>query len=147
MTVTKPINDILPETEEATLIYLYNHPKRMHSTGSMAAELEDNSRTLDEIVAELKASTKGLGGIDTSKVTRTRRVSDVQKDIESLIVKGLIHGKLDGHDGATRHSHIQLTQRGQVAAIRAKGRAQANILDSPEIAERSRQVIEMEAKK
>jgi hypothetical protein len=117
------------ETEEAILLHLYENPQGQHSTNTLASVLEDHSRTPEEIVADLKKllSSDVLGTpsdeeIESKAAKRQRDPVDVQIDIESLIVKGLVRGKREGTPGNIAHAEIQLTAKGEREAIEAKNR-------------------------
>lgn len=109
-------------TEEAILLYLYNDPSGRHSTVSLASALEEgptNGEIAEELLSALNGSRKPN---DSPTVRRTRSASDVQTDIESLIVKKLICGKREGSSGEIGHSDIRLTKEGEREAIRTKNR-------------------------
>lgn len=109
-------------SEEAILLYLYNEADGRHSTSSLASVLEE-SPTNDEITEELLSALNGSRQPkDSTTVRRTRSASDIQNDIESLIVKKLICGKREGSSGEIRHYAIRLTKEGEREAIRAKNR-------------------------
>jgi hypothetical protein len=117
-----------PATEEGVLLYLYNHPKAKHTTVSIADDLDDDSRTREEFVAERKKLFSGLGTPDNfnpETVRVTRRLAEVQLDIESLIVKGLVDGEPTGKPGKITHEKIKLTKAGHKAALVAKSRVKA----------------------
>jgi len=116
----KPKRPKQSETEEAILLYLYDHPTGKHSTLNLASALEDDSLTPEEIADAVK---KIAEGTLPSKIRRTRRPEDVQSDIESLIVKGLVRGRERlGTPGNITHADIKLTPRGEREAIEAKNR-------------------------
>ena len=124
-----PISGKHPENEEAILLYLYENPEGHHSTNSLASELEDHSRTHEEILADLKAHLSGgiLGTpadeeILATAAKRQRKPEDVQIDIESLIAKSLVRGDRKGAPGYIWFADIQLTAKGEREAIQAKNR-------------------------
>jgi predicted transcriptional regulator len=120
--MARPPN-IAPETEKAILLYLYEHPKGPHSTYSLAGVLEDNSINPEALAAEIKAAS---GVLETSesppaRAKASRRPEDVQKDVEALIQKEMVRGgKRTGTPGNITHTDIQLTQKGERAAIDIK---------------------------
>ena len=128
-----PIPGKHPETEEAILLYLYENPEGQHSTNTLASVLEDNSRTHEEILADLKKHMSGLGiptdgEIEAKAAKRQRKPADVQTDIESLIKKSLVHGKRGGKPGNITHADIQLTRKGEREAIEAKNREKVEVV-------------------
>jgi len=118
--------------EEDILIYLYNNPEERHSTDSIASRLEDATRSTEEIVNELKsAMTEQPIESNRPKAKRMRKPEDVQRDVESLLVKGLIQGRRQGTPGHITHTDIQLTQKGEREAIVAKDRVREIICSIP----------------
>jgi hypothetical protein len=117
---------ITPETEASILIYLFEHPNGQHTTYTLAEVLEENSTSHDEAVLELKAVMNGVpqkGDTVPAKIKPKRKPSDVQADVESLIVKGLVAGgKRTGKPDNITHTDIQLTQKGERAAIAARNK-------------------------
>ncbi len=123
-----------PDTEEAILLYLYNHPKEPHTTFSLADDLDDDARLREEFVAEKRASFSILGtpsDFNPETVRVTRRHTEVQSDIESLIIKGLVDGQPTGQPGNITHEKIKLTKTGQREALIAKRRVREIITNIP----------------
>jgi hypothetical protein len=120
--MARPTN-IAPETEKAILFYLYEHHEGPHSTYSLARVLEDNSINPEALTAEIRAASEVLGNSESppAKAIASRRPEDVQKDVEALIQKGMIRGgKRTGTPGNITHTDIQLTPKGERAAIDVK---------------------------
>ena len=120
--MARPANTA-PETEKAILLYLYEHPKGPHSTYSLAGVLEDNSINAEALAAEMKATSGVLGTSESppARAKATRQPEDVQEDVEALIQKGMVSGgKRTGTPGNITHTDIQLTQKGERAAIDVK---------------------------
>jgi hypothetical protein len=112
-----------PETEKAILLYLYDHPTGPHSTYSLAVALEDNSTNPEALAAEIKAASGVLGNLESppARAKASRRPEGVQKDVEVLIQKGMVRGgKHTGTPGNITHTDIQLTPKGERAAIEVK---------------------------
>jgi hypothetical protein len=107
-------------TEEAILVHLYEHPEAAHSTDTLVAAIPGDSLTTVEIADELLQAMGKQKEPSKEREPRPRQPSEVQSDIESLLVKGLIHGKRVGTPGNIRHTNIRLTKKGEVEAIRAK---------------------------
>lgn len=115
--------DIVREAEKAILLYLYEHPKGPHSAYSLAGVLEDNSVNPEALAAGIKAGSGVLGTSESppARAKASRRTEDVQKDVEALIQKGMVRGgKRTGTPGNITHTDIQLTPKGERAAIGIK---------------------------
>jgi hypothetical protein len=110
--------------QEILLGYLYERPQESHSTDSLAAGLDDRPRSEEEVVAELRAASKGE---TQSPLNRKREPADVERDIEILIFKGLVAGERTGGPGAVRYEGVHLTIAGERRAI---------ALRNPEVAPR-----------
>lgn len=96
----------LGETEEAVLIYLYEHPTPHMDTPTLARELKGYSYATDE-----------------SKVRKA--VDEVQTAVETLIMEKLVKGKRERSPDAVYHSHLELTSNGEAEAIKTKRRFKA----------------------
>jgi hypothetical protein len=100
--------------QEDLLGYLYEHPQESHSTDSLAANLNDRPRSVDEVVAELRAASEGE---TQPAIVRKRNPDDVERDVEVLIFKGLVAGDRTGGPGAIRYESVHLTVAGERRAI------------------------------
>ena len=112
-----------PDTEEAILVHLYERPEEEHSTESLASVLTYIPATPPHEIAEgIRAMRDGLPAPEFDRAPRPCKVEDVQRDIEALIVKGLVKGKRKGTPGKITHANVQLTTEGERQAIEAKNR-------------------------
>jgi hypothetical protein len=118
-----PLTGKHPDTEEAILVHLYERPEEEHSTDSLASVLTYIPITPPDKIAEgIKAMQNGLPAPEFDRTPQLRKVEDVQRDIEALIVKGLVKGKRKGMPGKITHANVQLTTQGERQAIEAKNR-------------------------
>jgi hypothetical protein len=118
-----PLTGKHPDTEEAILVHLYERPEEEHSTESLSSVLTYVPVTpTDKVVEGILAVRDGLPAPEFDNTPRPRTVEDVQRDIEALIVKGLVKGKRKGTPGKITHANVQLTTEGERQAIEAKNR-------------------------
>jgi len=118
-----PLTGKHPDTEEAILVHLYERPEEEHSTESLASVLTYKPITPPHEIAEaIKAMRDGLPAPEFDRTPQLCKVEDVQRDIEALIVKGLVKGKRKGTPGKITHANVQLTTEGERQAIEAKNR-------------------------
>jgi hypothetical protein len=118
-----PLTGKHPDTEEAILVHLYERPEEEHSTESLASVLTCIPITPpDKIVEGIKAIQDGQPTPEFDRTPQLRPVEDVQRDIEALIVKGLVKGKRKGTPGKITHANVRLTTEGERQAIEAKNR-------------------------
>jgi hypothetical protein len=118
-----PIAGKHSETEEAILLYLYENPEGTHSTASLASGPEKDSLTVREMTDDMLEAV-----VEGRAVSTRRKPEDLQKDIESLIVKGLLRGRRRGTPGNITHADIELTPKGEREAIEAKNRLRSIVV-------------------